>query len=112
MQEAFLRALNAIGSYAGGNARAWTLTIVRNTAYSWLGKNCSSSVVAIEDIGKLGDAVSGADTLDRCRNNPEAELIAKADAKLLQDAIAALLAAFRETLVLRDLQGLDYARSP
>ena len=40
VQEASLRAFRAIGSFAGGNARAWVLTIVRHTAYTWLSKNC------------------------------------------------------------------------
>ncbi|MBV8839004.1 MAG: sigma-70 family RNA polymerase sigma factor, partial [Alphaproteobacteria bacterium] len=39
---------------------------------------------------------------------PETELIAKAEAARLEAAIAALPMPFRETLVLRDLQGLDY----
>jgi RNA polymerase sigma-70 factor (ECF subfamily) len=39
---------------------------------------------------------------------PETELIAKADAARLEAAIAALPDQFRETLVLRDIQGLDY----
>ena len=40
--------------------------------------------------------------------DPETEIIAKADAARLETAIAALPSPFRETLVLRDLQGLDY----
>ena len=36
VQDACLRALRAINGFSGNNARAWTLTIVRNTAYSWL----------------------------------------------------------------------------
>jgi len=39
---------------------------------------------------------------------PETTLIAQADAAQLEAAIAALPTQFRETLVLRDLQGLDY----
>jgi DNA-directed RNA polymerase specialized sigma24 family protein len=39
---------------------------------------------------------------------PEAALIAKADAARLEAAIAELPVPFRETLVLRDVQGLDY----
>jgi RNA polymerase sigma factor (sigma-70 family) len=39
---------------------------------------------------------------------PEAELIAKTDAEHLRAAIAALPTPFRETLVLRDIEGLDY----
>jgi RNA polymerase sigma-70 factor (ECF subfamily) len=39
---------------------------------------------------------------------PETTLIADTDAEQLRSAIAALPTPFRETLVLRDIQGLDY----
>src|SRR5262249_5654616 len=45
VQEASLRAYRAIGTFAGGNARAWVLTIVRHTAYTWLRRNRSASLV-------------------------------------------------------------------
>src|SRR4029077_9091509 len=38
VQHASLRAFRAIRGFAGGSARAWVLSIVRNTAYSWLRK--------------------------------------------------------------------------
>ena len=38
MQDACLRALKAIDGYRGGNARAWLLVIVRNTAFNWLAR--------------------------------------------------------------------------
>src|SRR5947199_9169123 len=38
-QEASLRAFKFFGSLRGQNARAWLLTIVRNTFYTWLRKN-------------------------------------------------------------------------
>jgi RNA polymerase sigma factor (sigma-70 family) len=39
---------------------------------------------------------------------PEAALIAKVEAERLRAAIAALPTPFRETLVLREIEGLDY----
>ena len=39
VQDASLRAFRAIREFAGGSARSWVLSIVRNTAYSWLRKN-------------------------------------------------------------------------
>jgi RNA polymerase sigma factor (sigma-70 family) len=39
---------------------------------------------------------------------PETALIAKADAACLEAAIAALPTTYRETLILRDVQGLSY----
>src|ERR1700741_1341395 len=38
VQEAYVRALKGFSGYRGGNPRAWLLTIVRNTAYSWIKK--------------------------------------------------------------------------
>src|SRR3954447_2984159 len=38
-QEASLRAFRFFGSFRGENARAWLLSIVRNTFYTWLRKN-------------------------------------------------------------------------
>jgi RNA polymerase sigma-70 factor (ECF subfamily) len=49
-----------------------------------------------------------ADPGDREKSTPESELIAKTDAARLEAAIAELPAPFKETLVLRDVQGLDY----
>jgi len=44
VQDASLRAFRAIRGYAGGSARAWLLSIVRNAAYSWLRKNRPTAV--------------------------------------------------------------------
>ena len=106
VQDASMRAFRAIRNYAGGSARSWVLSIVRNTAYSWLHKNRPAAVVTVEDLEvvELEQASPG----DRDGDNPEAALIAKADADQLRSAIAALPTAFRETLVLRDIEGLDY----
>ncbi len=111
VQEACLRAFRALGGFSGGNARAWTLTIVRNAAYTWLAKNRTAVVMAVDDLeaaerthAKSSDAGPGGSYAA----NPETDLIARADAAQLEAAIAALPAPFRETLVLRDIQGLDY----
>jgi RNA polymerase sigma factor (sigma-70 family) len=50
VQEACLRAFRGIGGFAGVNARAWVLTIVRHAAYTWLGKNRSASLVMVDDL--------------------------------------------------------------
>ena len=106
VQDASMRAFRAIRNYAGGGARSWVLSIVRNTAYSWLRKNRPAAVVTVEDLEAV--ELEQANPGDRDGDNPEAALIAKADADQLRTAIAALPTAFRETLVLRDIEGLDY----
>ncbi len=105
VQEACLKAHKGLASYAGGNARAWLLTIVRNVSYAWLARNHPRRIVAVGDLADLDalavPAEAGADT-------PEAALIAKADAVALEAAITMLPHPFREVLVLRDVNGLSY----
>jgi RNA polymerase sigma factor (sigma-70 family) len=106
VQDACLRAFRAIGGFKGGDARPWVLTIVRNTAYTWLRKNRPAAVVVVEDLE--GVEAAQANPGDPDHETPETALIAKADAACLQAAIAALPASYRETLILRDVQGLSY----
>jgi RNA polymerase sigma factor (sigma-70 family) len=106
VQDASLRAFRAIHKCAGGNARAWVLCIVRNTACSWLRKNRPTAAVTVEDLEAVQAAYTKA--VDPDGETPEAALIAKTDAECLRAAIAALPTPFRETLVLRDIEGLDY----
>ena len=103
VQDACLRAFRGIAGFREGNARAWVLTIVRHTAYSWLGKNRPATLVVTDDVeGVEGAEITSGDA------EAQTEMIAKADAARLQAAIQKLPPPFRETLVLRDLHGLDY----
>jgi RNA polymerase sigma factor (sigma-70 family) len=109
VQEACLRAFRGIGGFAGVNARAWLLTIVRHAAYTWLGKNRSAALLMVDDLEAVErQQASGGTPSDQAPETPEAALIAKTDAARLEAAIAQLPVPFRETLVLRDVQGLDY----
>jgi RNA polymerase sigma factor (sigma-70 family) len=104
VQEACLRAFRGIGQFAGGSARAWLLAIVRNTAHTLLARRRNALVVATDDLAAA--EISAGDDPDQI--SPEAALIAKADAAVLDAAISSLPPAFRETLVLRDVNGLSY----
>lgn len=109
-QEACLRAFRSIETFRGDNARAWVLTIVRNTAYSWLAKNRNGKVVALDDLDfdsrielELGGSLAEGDN-----RTPESTLIDQVETVELEKAIAALPDAFREVVVMRDIQGLSY----
>ena len=52
VQEASIRAFKNIRGFRGGDPRAWVLTIVRNTSYSWLAKNRPKAVVLSEDLNQ------------------------------------------------------------
>ena len=109
VQEACLRAFRGIAGFSGSNARAWVLAIVRNAAYDWLRKNRPAAMVQVEDLEKV-EHLQARDSAAVARgpDDPETALIARADEFRLQAAIEALPAVFRETLVLRDVQGLGY----
>jgi RNA polymerase sigma factor (sigma-70 family) len=104
VQDACLRALRGIGNFSNGNARAWVLTIVRHTAYTWLHKNRPAALVPVEDI----EAVERTQSIELDVETPEKALIAQDDATLLEAAIATLPAPLRETLLLRELHELSY----
>src|SRR5258705_3803609 len=106
VQDACLRAFRAIWSTADANPRAWVLTIVRNTAYTWLRKNRPAALVGVEDLEAVENAQAAHG--DAEAETPETALIAKTDSAHLEAAIAALPAPFREALGLRDAQGLSY----
>jgi len=105
VQEACLRAYRGISGFGDVNARGWVLSIVRNTAYTWLKKHRDPKLVAVENVEDVADAATD---WDQGPAAPDAGLIERADAARLEAAIAALPDEFRETLVLRELQGLDY----
>ena len=79
------------------------LRIVRNTAYSWLRKSRPAAVVTVEDLEALEATHAQPSILDG--ETPKSALIAKIDAERLRVEIEALPTPFRETLVLRDVEG-------
>jgi RNA polymerase sigma-70 factor (ECF subfamily) len=100
-QESFLRAFRFFDGYQGGNMRAWLLTIVRNTCYTWLHQNrpADSSVEFDEEIHS-GESPGGAD--------PELQVLASADKETVHRALEELPEIFREVLVLREMEGMSY----
>jgi RNA polymerase sigma-70 factor, ECF subfamily len=107
VQDACIRAFAAIGTFKDGNARAWLLTIVRNTAFTWLAKNRPKQLLVTDDMHVFEQA--GLEMTDRENDgSPESVLIAKANADMLHQAIATLPMPYREVLVLREIEGLSY----
>src|SRR5215813_9416565 len=79
-QEAYIRALQAFGGFRGGNARAWLLTIVRNTCYSFLQRTRPHEAAsdAFDDVAHL---------LEDAGADPETLLLQQATAGLVQRAL-------------------------
>lgn len=102
VQDASIRALAAIDKLRDGNPKAWVLTIVRNTAFTWLAKNRPKKLLVTSDDEVFERATIDSSVL------PDAAMIAKTEAAMLAQAIESLPLPFKETLVLRDIDGLSY----
>jgi RNA polymerase sigma factor (sigma-70 family) len=109
VQDAALRALRGIKSFGAVNARAWSLTIVRNTAYSWLMKNRPKVVVFTDDLSVAEQQELEHEGPQGTRiETPEEIVLFKADTDQVQRALAQLPAQFREVIVLREMNQLNY----
>jgi RNA polymerase sigma-70 factor (ECF subfamily) len=99
VQDAYVRALRFFSSLRRDDARAWLLTIVRNTWYSRFPRRAATATNVVDETGD-----ERADTsLD-----PEARLIQQQTVDVVRCALEALPADFREVLVLRELEELSY----
>jgi RNA polymerase sigma-70 factor (ECF subfamily) len=100
-QESFLRAFRFFDGYQGGNMRAWLLTIVRNTCYTWLHRNRPPESAVEFDEEIHSEELSGS-------ADPELQVLANADKETVQRALEELPEIFREVLVLREMEGMSY----
>ena len=109
VQEAALRAFRGIKNFGAINARAWSLTIVRNTAFSWLAKNKPKTVVFMNDLSVTEQRELEHEGPHGTRiETPEEMALVKADAAEAQKALAQLPAQFREVIVLREINQMNY----
>lgn len=100
VQEAYLRAFKFYDGFRGGDSRAWMLTIVRHTAFSWLRQNRAQDfAVPLDEEQPAAEGSSG---------NSEDTLMETIDRQQLHEAIATLPIIFREVIILHDLEGLAY----
>jgi RNA polymerase sigma-70 factor, ECF subfamily len=108
VQEAYLRAFRAFDGFRGGDMRPWLLAIVRNTAYRWLSnRRRSGTVVSLEEAFAEGGGQT-ADDIASDEPTAEERLIGAAERDYVLRALAELPPAFREVLVLREIEGLSY----
>jgi RNA polymerase sigma-70 factor (ECF subfamily) len=99
VQDAYVRALRFFSSLRGENARAWLLSIVRNTWYGRFPARAADRIVAFD---------AGTDDRPAHDLDPEALVIQQQAVERVQRALEALPPDFREVLVLRELEGLSY----
>ena len=99
VQEAALRAFRFLEGLRG-EAKPWLLAIVRNSCLSWLQVNRPADLAGFDDRVVETIASEG--------DGPETQAMRALDRRILNEAIAALPAQFREVLVLRELEDMSY----
>ena len=106
VQDAYVRAYRFFDGFRGGDPRPWLLAIVRNACFTWLRSNRQAELVDgyHENESIESDYVLGAQSAA----NPEVLLLKSLDRTMLNVAIDALPAVFREVLMLRELDGCAY----
>jgi len=100
LQDAALRALRFLPSLRNEDARAWLLTIVRNTWYGRLARP-----------GGADRLTTYEETMDERpddRLGPEALALQRQTVEQVQSAVESLPVEFREVVVLRELEGFSY----
>lgn len=100
VQEATLRAFRFYDGFRGDNARAWFLSIVRNTAFTALKRasKAESEVLFDEELH----------TPETPATDPGAEIDREMDRQTVRAAIEQLPPEFREAITLRELEGCAY----
>ena len=110
VQDAYLRAFRAFGSFEGQDIKPWLLTIVRNVAYRFLtNRRRGGNVISLDEAFTGRDGETGGE-LQIASDEPSAEdrLLVAGDQRLVLAALAQLPPAFREVIVLRELEDLSY----
>jgi RNA polymerase sigma-70 factor (ECF subfamily) len=100
VQEAVLRALRYFEGFREGDARAWLLTIVRNSCYSWHKAHRSdhSTVQFSDDAAERIEDPRATDDL----------VIESSESDRVRGAVDALPKELKEVIVLRELSELSY----
>ena len=106
VQECYLRALRHFDSYRGPAMKPWLLAILRNVCTAEFTRRAARPTTA--DCGDDEQKASESPLWQEPQPSPEAELLRRRDGDTIRRLIAALPPAFREAIVLRDINNLSY----
>jgi RNA polymerase sigma factor (sigma-70 family) len=109
-QEAMTRAIRFFRGFRGGDSRAWLLTIVRNCCFTWLGRNRAKDLAEFDEETHSPGISSGANqsSIQMAPSNPETMAVAQAESARVRRALEELPVIFRESVVMREIEGMSY----
>ena len=111
-QETFLRAFQAIQKFRGdADLKTWLYRIAINQArnrWRWWRRRRRDATVSLDaPVGEREQTVAMR-LEDTNANDPEQETLARERERQLREALQGLRTAYREAVVLRDIEGLTY----
>jgi RNA polymerase sigma-70 factor (ECF subfamily) len=111
-QETFLRAFQAIEKFRGdADLKTWLYRIAINQArnrWRWWRRRRRDATVSLDaTVGEREQTVA-TQLQDANASDPEQETLARERQNQLREALQGLRGAYRETVVLRDIEGLTY----
>jgi len=104
-QECYLRAFRHFETFRGGPIKPWLLAILRNVCRAEYARRGALAGM----LDSLDDAQQAAEGLwDEAGHSPETETLQRLDSEAMQRLITQLPDAFREAIVLREINDLSY----
>ena len=107
-QSTFISAYNHLGSFRGGSFKAWLLRIVTNACYDELRRRKRRPTVPLEPLDDAGEEVESARWMVDPANQPEEQVEQAELQRAIQHCLDNLPGDFRSTVIMVDVQGLDY----
>jgi RNA polymerase sigma-70 factor (ECF subfamily) len=104
VQEAMLRAYRGFDGLRGSDAKAWLLTIVRNCHATALKQQQRRAQVPLPEEHEPQDG----DALIAMTPDPETASIRQDEQRTLERLVAALPEDYRQILILREVEEMDY----
>jgi RNA polymerase sigma-70 factor (ECF subfamily) len=104
VQEAILRAYRGFDGLRGSDAKAWLLTIVRNCHATALKQQQRRAQVPLPEEHDSQDG----DALIATTPDPESASIRQDEERTLERLVAALPEGYRQILILREVEDMDY----
>lgn len=111
-QETFLRAFQSIRSFRGdSDLRTWIYRIAINQArnrWRWWRRRRRDSTVSIDSTDESGKPALVATLKAENVQSPEQDTLAHERERILRNALQGLRRVYRETVILRDIEGFAY----
>jgi RNA polymerase sigma-70 factor, ECF subfamily len=111
-QETFLRAFQSIRSFRGdSDLRTWIYRIAINQArnrWRWWRRRRRDSTVSIDSTDESGKPALVATLKAYNVQSPEQDTLAHERERILRNALKGLRRVYRETVILRDIEGFAY----